>query len=286
MTTRWLAAVMFVFLVEAGCSDRVTNDLERNTIEITLSPATSQSVEAAASEFRVIVSRLTGEVVVTQSLTLVGNELIGAIAPLTANQTFRFTIEAADESGVVLYRGSTLGKVQPYRATTLAIDLLPAVPMVKFSPSYTRLGANLSFDVDTRLFNLPDAYGISYRVLWAGDASLGVDSIVPSPAIADNPSVIFFSQLVSGPSATSYYAFSITETDTTATIVDASGDLDLVRIYYRIVPPFNLPYTTSLYIEVTSLTANDNGQIVDLPVDTLYVDDCTVELQPATTAEY
>jgi len=214
-----------------------------------------------------------------RKLALEGNRLVGEIGPLTANQVLRFTVEAAEsETHTVLYRGTAIAKVQPYRATVLTIDLQPVAPLVKFTPSYLETAPGLRFSVDTRLFNLTSAYGVSYRVTWATPLGLVVDSVVPNPAIENDTTVIFFAQPGGGTAPDSYYAFSITETDTTSVIVDPAGDLDMVRLYFRLPLMYAGPAAFELSLEVTSLTENQNGQIVDLPVGTLYIDDCRVEI--------
>jgi len=276
MKTRWLAGALAVLLIAGGCSEKVTNTNGEMPFAVTLDPGAAQSL-TQLSEFRVIVSRLSGEIIMTRDLALTGNQLVGSITSLAANQTLLFTVEAADAAtGAVVYRGSTTARVRPYTSTTVNISLSPVSPLLRFAPGYIEVGPDLAFAVDTKLFNLPHTYGISYRVVWATDLDLAVDSIVANPDLENDPTVIFFAQAVSGPSAQSYYAFSITETDTTSAIVDADGDLELVRLYCRLPGHLFDPPHFDFVLEVTSLTAIENGQIVDLPVDTLFVDGCTV----------
>lgn len=276
MKKRLLAGALAALLIAGGCSERVTNTNADIPFTVTLDPGAAQAL-TDLSLFRVIVTRSSGDTILTRTLTLEGNQLVGTITSLAANQTLLFTVEAADAAtGIVVYKGSATARVLSYTNTTVNIALAPVSPLLRFSPGYLEVGPDLLFSVDTKLFNLPHTYGISYRVLWATDLNLAVDSIVANPDLENDPSVILFTQAGGGASAESYYAFSITETDTSSAIVDDNGDLDLVRLYCRLTGHLFEPGYFDFALEVTSLTAIDNGQIIDLPVDTLFVDGCIV----------
>jgi hypothetical protein len=48
-------------------------------------------------------------------------------------------------------------------------------------------------------------------------------------------------------------------------------------MYFKRARPVNLPDTFALSITVTGITVNNNGQTSDLPVTSIFTDECLVE---------
>jgi hypothetical protein len=275
----WVLGLLTALLVAGGCSERIVENPDvQSDIVIDIDRGAALSFEAAPSVFRVIVAYpRTNEIVAEGPLSRDRAQLVGTIGPLPAYRDLRFTVEAADEAtGAVLYRGSKLAQASPYRSTTLAIDLFPVAPLIKFTPRYVVPDTDSTFAVTTKIFNVPGLYGLAYRVNWPLDVSLAVDSLALNPALAADSTIIFFAQ--PGQTAAIYYAFSITESDRASEIVGTDGSADLVTIYFHDMNPVS---TFPLTLEVTSISTIQNGQIDSLPVATVFADECLVDASTA-----
>ena len=269
-------AALAVILSAIGCSEKVViDDGASSEVRVDLDRGTALSLEAAPADFRLTITNpRTRDTLGVRSLTLQRGYLVGTFGPFPALRTLRFTVEAADQAtGVVMYRGAADATIIPYRRLVLDIDLRPVAPILKFTPRFVTVAADSSFALSMDLFNVPRLYGVSYRVVWSSVNGLTIDSVSPGDELADR--VIFFAQ----PDQDTSYTFAITETDTTATLAGVDGNVSLGRMYFKLArqvePWFDLT------LQVTSASENDNGQIVDLPVDAILADECRVEEPPA-----
>ncbi len=271
-----LLLVIMLALTWSGCSDRLVNEKQETGLQIPLSAELLAARSLAAADlYRLTVTdNADDSVLALVPLTLNQSVLEGTVDELPAGRPLTFLVEAVEsETGVVIYQGSATAIVVANQTITLDIPLGPVVPLQRFTPRHVELRLDSSFVLDTWIENVDSLFGISFRVIWPDLSTLRVDSARAGDDVA-SPNIIFFAQEGTG----SFHTFSITQTGPGETIVDASGQAHLARIFFTLEDFTRaLPGTTQIEVQPTGLTGVDSTVI---PVGDVYTDDCTLQIPP------
>jgi len=263
-----------VALAWTGCGKRLVNEEATTRLQIPLSAELMAAKSLAAADlYRLTITDETADsVLALVSLTRNQAVLEGLVEDLPAGRTLSFLVEAVEsETGVVIYQGSATAIVVADQTITLDIPLGPVVPLQRLTPMCVPLVTDSSFVLDTRIHNVDSLFGISFRVHWPVDFPLRVDSAQPGDDVS-SPNIIFFAQEGTG----AFYTFSITQTGAGETLVDASGQAHLAKVFFTVQDFANAPAGTfPIEVEPTGLTGVDSTII---PLGDIYTDDCTLLL--------
>lgn len=257
-----LIALSALVLLSSGCSDKSLSGGPGTTSVGMSLKISSPGLIDEVSAFRVIVTADDFDAPIDSPLTLTGRYLEGSVAvPPGPNRTF--TVTASNVVGVVLYRGDTTVSIEADSEVELLINLFPQVSLARVSPRYIEVPANSRFSVDVRVFNVPDLYGIAFRLHWQGtivypDSAASLLPLGVDPIFVDRIEPNF-----------GYYAIAVTQTSPGVPIVDAAGDADIARVYFTSFTPEVVSETASLSVEVTGMTnvVGDSIPIGDVSVD-------------------
>ena len=150
---------------------------------------------------------------------------------------------------------------------------------MKFTPRYVLLEDSAAFSIEARVFNVEELYGVSFRVFW-NDEIMAPDSTTLGGGLPTSEVIFFDTVDVDTVLGRRYHAIAITQTVTGNALVDSDGHANLARLYFT-RRPFSPAGTDSIYFELTGMTRTDQ---TDIPLDSVYTDDCMVEIPPDTTA--
>ncbi|MDH3889898.1 MAG: hypothetical protein OEV49_02340 [candidate division Zixibacteria bacterium] len=261
-----LIALVALVLSASGCSEKGLNNHDSNTSVGMSLKITSPGLIDEVSAFRVIVTADDIDPPIESPLTMTGRYLEGSVE-VPPGPARTFTVEAENVVGVVLYRGDTTVNIDPDSEVELMISLFPQVSLTRVSPRYLEVLPNSQFGVDVRVFNIPDLYGIAFRLHWQGTI-VYPDSAASLLPLGVDP--IFVDRIEPN---LGYYAISVTQTAQGVPIVDATGHADIARVYFTGFTPDVAADTASLTVEVTGLTDALGGEI---PIGDVSIDGSTV----------
>jgi hypothetical protein len=266
--------ILFTFAAAAlvclsfSCTQRSVSSHSEPSVSLSM-VLTEPGLMQFVDQFRLIVTARDMERIET-SLTYRDGFLEGEVQVPSGNDR-TFTALALDVArGDTIYRGETTLDVISGETITLTINMYPQVPLIKLSPRFQKVAAYSHFTADVKVYMIDSLYGISFRILFD---NTGV--VLPDSAVAANTNVLFVDTLDSG---TGYYAFGVTQVDSTTPLVDAEGDATLARIYFQSLQPELDIDTAELQIQVTGLTKIVNSVPVDVPFDDVYTDQAKIEV--------
>jgi len=242
-----------------GCSERGTrSDNAATSVNMSLKVASPDMVDAI-SQFMVTVTGEDIDPPIEAPLILTGRYLEGVVL-VPPGDDRNFKVEASDIEGAVLYAGDTTVSVFAGEPLVLNINLYPVISLVRVSPRYQQVSPNSDFFVDVKAFNVPELYGITFRLHWTQIESIVYpDSAGPLTPVGTD--VLFTDRI--NPTLL-YYEISLSNTDQLTPLVDANGDAELVRVYFRSFTPELLGSAAGLSVEVMQMTR--------LPADTIPLD--------------
>jgi len=223
------------------------------------------------SQFQVSVTAADMDTTITAALELTGRYVEGAIT-VPAGENRRFLAQALDDTGRVIYEGSTTADIRPNTTTELTIILDPAVPLVKLSPRHAEVAPYSTFAIDVEAYNIDSLYNISFRVHW--DNSLVYpDSASRGSGLAAGVQFVPF-QIDND---SNYFPIAVTETDRQTPIVDQDGNVVLATVYFTASYPEAGPASTSLTVEVTDAykpppPTDEAERITDIETDGSVID--------------
>ncbi len=261
-------SVVVATLVLSGCSQKGINDNTTPQIALHMK-VTEPALIESVTQFLLIVSG-PGMDSIRTDLVLSGGRLEGEV-DVPAGRKRKFEVRAFDESGQLIYLGSTVVDIEPGENIKLTINLYPRVPLVKLSPRFQEAAPKSHCTVDVKAFRIWDLYGISFIIHYDG---LLVYPDSASLASELGPNVIMLppqndSDLYS-------YATGITQTDQKTPIVDRNGNATLARIFFTTDPELSGP--AQLTVQVTGLTKIVNSTPIEVPIDGIYTDGSLIEV--------
>jgi hypothetical protein len=263
-----LLAVGLIAFFIGGCSQKSVNVDNTPTVLLGMK-VTEPGLLQFVDEFRLIVTG-PGMARIETSLEYNDGYLEGEIQ-VPAGKDRIFTVLALDApSQDTIYRGDDTLDIAAGAVIPLTINLYPQVDLIKLSPRFKRVDANSAFTEDVKVFNIDSLYGISFRILFD---NAGV--VLPDSAIAGNPNVLFLDTLDSG---SGFYAFGITQIDSTTPLVNAQGNATLARIYFQSFQPEVDVDTAEFQIEVTGLTKIVAGAPINVSFADVYTDRTIIEV--------
>ena len=260
--------VVLAILILSGCSQKAVNDNAAPSIALHMK-VTEPALIESVSQFLLIVSG-PGMETDTTELTLNGRYLKGEVE-VPAGRDRRFVVEALDETGRVIYRGSTTVDVEPGETIDLTINLYPVVPLVKLSPRFLQVPADTTFALDVKVFNIDSLYSIAFRVYFPSYL-LGVDSAILGRNLDPNLFLFDTTGLDTG-----FYA--ITPFGSAPPIVDQNGNATLATIFFSTFYPETDADTAKLTIKPTALLKPNGDSIF---VDSVFIDSSLIEVQADT----
>jgi len=260
-----LFGIALTTLVLFSCSQKIVNDDVAPSISLSMK-VTEPALIELINQFQVIVTAPDMDSIVAP-LVLNGTIIEGKIDVPTGNNR-KFVVQALDTVGLVIYAGSTVVNIESGVERLLTINLYPQVSLIKFTPRFQTVGANVPFAVDVKVFNIDSLYSISFRVsysypVWPDSARVGRDL---------DSNVIFFNRI---DNLTQIYAIAVSQTDQTTPIVNANGYATLATVYFTSGYPEIGTDTAELLIEVTEMR-KPSGNFI--PISSVYTDRGLVEV--------
>lgn len=276
---RFVVAFLAVFAALAAvisCGTRLSpNDADRGVaISLDVTEPSSKLLQLSDSYWLIVVDAgNTSDTVVSPTpLMLEGTMLEGMVDSVPAGRLLQFIAEARNADIGVLYRGTTTGIIIGEELNSIAISLSPVVPLLKFTPRFVLLGADSTYVLEAKVFNIPDLYGISFLVNWE-EFYTRLDSVKPAPELPTD--IIFYDSAYTPPGSNiDYQAVAVTHTISGETIADANGDTPLAWFYFtqsRVEPPDSISH---VFLAPSGVTLRTQDPIT---VDDIYSDDCTIE---------
>lgn len=102
----------------------------------------------------------------------------------------RFKFEATNSAGAATYGGDTSLVVVGGVETSLEIELLPSIPMIKLSPYHASIGLNDEFSSTIEMFNIEKFFNGSFKIAY-DPSYLTFDSTISQADIAWGELVLF-----------------------------------------------------------------------------------------------
>lgn len=259
-----LAAALFF----NGCAEKITGEAHLVKIQA-MTEFNAPGKISGVSEFRVRVYLPDEEEPLEFPLELVGSYLMGEIT-IPAGPERTFVVEAMDSDFIVMYSGEATVDIIAGDDITLDIDLLPVVPMLKFTPRYFDILMGEPITVDVSIFNFPNLESLEFNVYYGSQSgTIYLDSIVRG---LDLDPLAEVSWADSGTYATVWVSPVGRQS---GLIVDDEGYAHLATVY------FNSHYDTQFELDTAYLTLSPT-RLTDtsgvMSVDDLYTDETMVIL--------
>ena len=257
-----------------GCSESGPTDGSKNAgpVAINLSINNPEFI-SQVSQFQVTASGPDMETI-TVPMILIGRYLEGVV-PVPEGNNRLFVVEAKDVDGRVLYTGQrVVESIEAGEVLELTVDMYPhpEVLLMKITPRYVEVPPLVPFDVQVKVFNIPDLYGITFRIHW--EANL----IRPDAAVIGTglPGRTTFFAMVD--TVARAYAISVTNTDQVNPLTDTQGNAHLATVSF--IPASVIPSSSMLTIEITGMTRFVNNEPVEVDFSMVDTDACSVVAIP------
>lgn len=169
-------AAALLAILAAGCAEKIVGPEPGARIHVQL----GEKAPAAVS-FQVTVTAADMDTITARMAPQAGAVEVVLVVPVGARR--RFTAEALDDLGQVLYRGETVIDVLPFGSLTVPIDMAPIVPMLYFSPHFPTVRMGDEFTLALRAANLPQLSGLGFEIAWGDLAPVELDSAFASAAV-------------------------------------------------------------------------------------------------------
>ncbi len=268
---RYVVLVLMVLaatLIFNGCAEKITGEGHLVKIQA-MTEFSAPGKISEISEFRVRIYLPGEEEPLEFPLELVGSYLMGEIT-VPAGPERTFVVEAMDNDFIVMYSGVVTVDVIAGEDVILDIDLLPVVPMLKFTPRYFDILMGEEISVDVSIFNSPDLSLLEFNIYYGSQSgTIYLDSIMRGLDL--NPLAE-----VSWADSGTYATVWVSEIgDVPGLIVDDEGYAHLATVY------FNSHWDTSFELDTAYLVLSPT-RLVDtsqaMTVEDLYTDQAMVIL--------
>ncbi len=252
-----------------GCAEKITGEGQLVKIRA-ITEFDAPGKISDISEFRVRIYLPNDEEPLEFPLELVGSYLMGEIT-IPAGPERTFIVEAMDSDFIVMYSGEVTVDVFAGEDIILDIDLLPVVPMLKFTPRYFDILMGEEITVDVSIFNTPHLASLEFNVYYGSQSgTIYLDSIMRGLDL--NP-LAEVSWADSGTYATVWVSEIIG--DVPGLIVDEEGYAHLATIYFNSHWDTDFELDTA-YLSLYPTRLTDTSQA--LSVEDLYTDQAMVIL--------
>ncbi|UCC43986.1 MAG: hypothetical protein JSU65_12875 [Candidatus Zixiibacteriota bacterium] len=275
---KWAVSVAALFVVWAGCSEKIVDsrsgggNVELNISALPASPSLISAVDM------VIVTVTAPDMDTIMDTTLFTGGVITIELEVPAGRERVIQVQAVDNSvtgapGLVVYTGHMVVDITPEDPVRVPIIMRPAVPLVRLVPHEMVIPAGESFQLDLEVFNLP---GLQEARVWITDSATDYNYYYPDSASKGGsigPADYFHMILGGDGMYTEIQATGVNE------IADASGYCHLASLFYTtpiiVDTGSNIPYTV-YFSTVPQAFASTTGNTI--PNDTAYAEQATVEL--------
>lgn len=185
-----------------------------------------------------------------------------------------FTLEALDSFDLAIYRGVDTADVTGGDTTWVEINLYPVVFLLKLDPVYQEVYNDSLFNVDVKLYNVEDLFGISFRVEFDPAVLLCTD-VEFGDFLGPSESTIFFSKV---DSVKGYVAIGYSRIQ--GSVSGVSGNGRLATLYFKPKEEAReSPTSVDLIFNEETLTFYDPyGERKDWK-DSLYIHNAQVAIQ-------
>ena len=216
-----------------GCARKITGTESGMTTISTSSLIASAKLAAATDHATLTITAADINPPIVQPLLLIAGTLVGENISVPAGLQRRFTIEAFDKDGTLIYSGSITADITP-GLTGLSINLRPAVPMVNLSPHFQQalfFGDTLgitdqlqdTFDIEIYVHNIDSLRSIDGYI----DYDNGPFTDIGFLRGADLPANIYFG------SEGTYFSVSIYDSvGGASSLTDANGDAHVATLRF------------------------------------------------------
>lgn len=266
-----LCCTLIVISIMAGCSERIVNADQGNTLKIRIN-AKSASLGTIVLLDRFIMT-VTGpgiERPVVVELELDDDaEFLTGKASVPAGHDRRFVVRAFNEAGIEIYRGEAVSDVKPDDVTEIIIYFYPQVPMLRLSPLYMDVPQNYRFALDVKAYNIPDLNTIDILINFS-NFLMRPDTVIKDTGLSSDVVLTMLDV-----TADNDYAFRVSNRNQTGIIAADRDHATLATIIFTTYSSDSGVEITSLSIEPTYImnTAGDS-----IPTADIYTDGSTIEL--------
>lgn len=201
------------------------------------------------------------------------NGLLTGSVMVPAGPARTFRLEAFDQGGVLLYRGTTIADVIGGSSVTLRIPLEPVAPMIKLTPIYLETLQGAQVAVKISVFNINNLNRLQFELSnWrqVGNNYISADHVEIAPEVLERGTVETYETT----SGEQNFLFDGLKPD--IAIVDENGYTHLATVYYNTHIYEVVPYETVDFNLLIISMRDTEGYLI--PGESVYRENSTILL--------